>query len=83
MFIHVPFYSVVPISSFFLPLHTDVINKNYSEYEAKEVWQKYQHVTKFMGVAVDGSKDNCIANLKLAGLTADNTGNADSHKALR
>lgn len=39
-----------PISSFFLPLHTDVINKNYSEYEAKEVWQKYQYVTKFMGV---------------------------------
>ncbi|MDK7762501.1 hypothetical protein QP580_03405 [Prevotella bivia] len=35
------------------------------------------------GGAVDGSKDNCIANLKLAGLTADNTSNADSHKALR
>lgn len=34
----------------FSTLHTDVINKNYSEYEAKEVWQKYQHVTKFMGV---------------------------------
>ena len=34
------------------------------------------------GGAVDGSKDNCIANLKLAGLTADNTSNADSHKAL-
>lgn len=44
---------------------------------------KNTNIYQVYGGAVDGSKDNCIANLKLAGLTADNTSNADSHKALR